>query len=103
MTKYKKGVSGNPKGRPRGSTNEKTKYIREWMISLIGSNAQNMAADFQNLPRKEKWRVITQLMPYILPKQSEAKVRANVNFEQLTDEQVDDIITQISNDISNDE
>lgn len=103
MTKYKKGQSGNPNGRPRGSTNEKTKYIREWVISLIGSNAQSMAENFKQLTSKEKWRVITQLMPYVLPKQSEATVKADVNFSQLSDEQVDNIIGEIQKNMLNDE
>lgn len=103
MGQFKKGESGNLKGRPRGSTGEKTKYIREWIISLIGSNAQSMAEDFKRLPSKEKWRVFVQLMPYATPKQTEATVKADVNFSQLSDEQIDSIIGQISENISNDE
>lgn len=103
MAKYKKGQSGNPNGRPRGSANEKTRYIREWVISLIGSNAQSMAENFKQLTSKEKWRVITQLMPYVLPKQTEATVKADVNFSQLSDEQVDNIIGEIQKNILSDE
>lgn len=95
MAQYKKGKSGNPQGRPKGSTNKKTTYIKDWIISLIGSNAQSLAADFNNLPRKEKWKVITSLMPYVLPKQTESKVNANIDFNQLSDEQIDSIITSI--------
>lgn len=103
MAQFKKGESGNPKGRPRGSTGEKTKYIRDWITSLIGSNAQSLSENFKHLPSKEKWRVITQLMPYVIPKQTETKVKADVNFSQLSDEQVDNIISQISTGSLNDE
>lgn len=103
MAQFKKGQTGNPKGRPRGSTSEKTRYIKEWALSLIGSNAQSMSENFKNLPSKEKWRVITQLLPYVLPKQTEARVKADVNFSQLSDEEVDNIISQISTNILNDE
>lgn len=103
MTQFKKGESGNPKGRPRGNTGEKIKYIREWVISLIGSNAQSMAEDFKRLPSKEKWRVLTQLMPYATPKQTEATVKADVNFSQLSDEQVDNIVREIKKNTLNDE
>lgn len=103
MTQYNKGQSGNPNGRPRGSINEKTKYIREWIISLIGSNAQSMAEDFKRLPSKEKWRIFAQLMPYATPKQTEATLKADVNFSQLSDEQIDSIVGRISENISNDE
>ena len=103
MAQFKKGQTGNPKGRPRGSTSEKTRYIKEWALSLIGSNAQSMSENFKNLPSKEKWRVITQLLPYVLPKQTEARVKADVNFSQLSDDEVDNIISQISTNILNDE
>ena len=103
MAQFKKGESGNPKGRPRGNTGEKTKYIRDWITSLVGSNAQSLSENFKHLPSKEKWRVITQLMPYVIPKQTETKVKADVNFSQLSDEQVDNTISQISTEILNDE
>lgn len=103
MAQFKKGQTGNPKGRPRGSTSEKTRYIKEWALSLIGSNAQSMSENFKNLSSKEKWRVITQLLPYVLPKQTEARVKADVNFSQLSDEEVDNIVSQISTNILNDE
>lgn len=78
MAKYQKGQSGNPNGRPKGSTNEKIAYIRDWVISVIGSNGQRLAQNFSNLSRKEQWRVITQLLPFVLPKQHEALVDASV-------------------------
>ena len=56
MAKYQKGQSGNPNGRPKGSTNEKTAYIRDWVISVIGSNGQRLAQNFPHLSRKEQWR-----------------------------------------------
>lgn len=96
MTQFKKGESGNPKGRPRGSTGEKTKYIRDWLTSLIGSNAQSLTENFKHLPSKDKWRVIAQIMPYVISKQTEMKLKADVNFSQLSDEQVDNIISKIS-------
>ena len=76
---FKKGQSGNPNGRPKGSTNEKTAYIRDWVISVIGSNGQRLAQNFQRLSRKEQWRVITQLLPYVLPRQHEAIVDTSID------------------------
>lgn len=101
MTRYKKGQSGNPKGRPRGSTNEKTRYIREWVISLIGSNAKTLGANFNRLPIKEQFKVITQLMPYVLPRQVEQNLKHNIDFNNMTDEQLDDIINTMTQTILN--
>ena len=76
---FKKGQSGNPNARPKGSTNEKTAYIRDWVLSVIGSNGQRLAQNFSHLSRKEQWRVITQLLPYVLPRQHEAIVDASID------------------------
>lgn len=79
MAKYKKGQSGNPNGRPKGSVNEKTAYIRDWVISLIGSNGQRLMNEFPRLSRKDQWKVLVGLMPYVLPRQHEAVIDANVD------------------------
>lgn len=81
MTKFQKGQSGNPNGRPKGRTNEKTAYIRDWVISLIGTNGQRLMNEFQRLSRKEQWRVITGLMPYVLPKQHEAIIETDMSVK----------------------
>ena len=78
MAKYQKGQSGNPNGRPRGSVDEKKAYIRDWVISIIGSNGKRMEQEFALLSRKEQWRTITQLLPYVLPRQHEAIVDASM-------------------------
>lgn len=103
MAKYKKGQSGNPKGRPKGSMNEKTKYIREWIVSLIGSNAKSLAESFKRLPPKEKFKVITQLMPYVLPKQIQQDLNHNIDFKNMSDEQLDDIINSMTATILDDD
>lgn len=100
---FEKGKSGNPQGRPKGSMNEKTAYIRDWIVSLIGSNAQSMMNDFNRLPLKERWRVITQLMPYVLPKQTEAKISGQLDFNSLTDSQLDEVIKSIADKITSEE
>ena len=103
MAKYRKGQSGNPNGRPRGSINAQTKYIREWVISVIGSKAKNLLQNFDRLPPKEQWRVISSLLPYVLPRQSEANVRAKVDFDKLSDDEINVVIENICETILNDE
>lgn len=96
MTKFQKGQSGNPKGRPRGSQNEKTRYIKEWLVSLIGSNAKDISQSFKSLPMKERCKFITSVLPYVLPKQTESRIKANVDLNNLSDEQIDSIISEIT-------
>lgn len=103
MAKFQKGQSGNPKGRPKGSQNEKTKYIKDWLISLIGSNAKDISQSFRNLPMKERCKFISSVLPYVLPKQTESKVKSNVDLNNLTDEQIDNIISEITINVNTDD
>lgn len=96
MAKFQKGQSGNPKGRPKGSQNEKTKYIKDWLISLIGSNAKDISQSFRSLPMKERCKFISSVLPYVLPKQTESRINANVDLNSLSDEQIDNIISEIT-------
>ena len=99
---FKKGQSGNPKGRPKGSTDEKTKYIRDWVVSVIGSNAQELLQKFNKLSVKERWRVITQLLPYAIPKQTETKISGDIDLSTLSDEQLDKVLSKIINEMKDD-
>lgn len=103
MTKFQKGQSGNPKGRPRGSQNEKTRYIKEWLVSLIGSNAKDITQRFKSLPMKERCKFITSVLPYVLPKQTESRIKANVDLNHLSDEQIDSIISEITVNVDTEE
>jgi hypothetical protein len=93
---FKKGTSGNPKGRPKGRKNEKTEYIRQWVLQIISSNAKDLLKDFQLLSPPEQWRVIATLLPYAIPKQAEAKVSATMDFTQMTEEQIDRLADQMA-------
>lgn len=96
MARFQKGQSGNPNGRPKGSQNEKTKYIKDWIISLIGSNAKDISQSFKSLPMKERCKFISSVLPYVLPKQTESSIKANVDLNKLSNEQIDNIISEIT-------
>lgn len=96
MARFQKGQSGNPNGRPKGSQNEKTKYIKDWIISLIGSNAKDISQEFKSLSMKERCKFISSVLPYVLPKQTESSIKANVDLNKLSNEQIDNIISEIT-------
>lgn len=95
MGKFEKGKSGNPAGRPKGSQNTKTKYIRDWIISLVGSHAKEMQASFYELPVRDKFKVVTALLPYVLPKQTEARISGGLDFRNMSDEQLETVVAEL--------
>ena len=69
---------------------------QEWLVSLIGSNAKDITQHFKSLPMKERCKFITSVLPYVLPKQTESRIKANVDLNHLSDEQIDSIISEIT-------
>ena len=64
----KKGQTGNPNGRPAGSPNRVTKEIRQWIYDIIQENTVVLETDLKKLEPKERWQIISGLLPYIVNK-----------------------------------
>ena len=103
MAKFEKGKSGNPNGRPKGSRNEKTEYIRDFITQLIGQNASRLLDKFNKLPLREQYKTMIALLPYTIPKQTEARFRGQIDLSLLTDEQIDQVIEEITTNFDDDD
>ena len=64
---FKKGTSGNPIGRPKGSLNTTTKLIREHISQAIDGNKIKEMLDKIESPT-EYINAITKLLPYSIGK-----------------------------------
>ena len=76
MTKFKKGVSGNPKGKPKGALNKTTKEMKEILNKALFGDAQSIIDDLDQLDPKDRLMIKAKFAPFILPsmKAVEAKV-----------------------------
>ena len=76
MAKFKKGESGNPKGRAKGSENKTTKQMKEILNHALFGDAQSIVNDLDELNPKDRLMIKAKFAPFILPsmKAVEAKV-----------------------------
>ena len=94
---FKKGQSGNLKGRTRGSQNLVTKQIRECITLFLENNFERLENDFELLPPKERMKFYCDLLQYGLPKLQ--TVQLETDFEHLTDLELDKIINELKNSV----
>lgn len=64
----KKGQTGNPKGRPRGTPNKISGTVKEWIAAIIDGNRKQFEEDLAALEPGERVRVISNLLQYVTPK-----------------------------------
>lgn len=65
---FKKGQSGNPKGKPIGSKNRNTNQIRLVVQEIVNDNLENLKKDLISMPPKERAKLIIDLLAFTLPK-----------------------------------
>ena len=68
--KFKKGVSGNVKGRPKGTRNRITCDMRAFVSNLLDDNREQIESDLAQLKPYERLSIFEKLMSYSLPKLS---------------------------------
>ena len=91
--KFSKGKSGNPNGRPPGSKNKAGEGLRELISGFLEQRFEQLVNDFELLEPKDRIKVYTDLLQYSVPKLQ--AVSSSIEFEKMTDEQLDEIINQL--------
>jgi hypothetical protein len=77
----KKGQTGNPGGRPKGTPNKVTTDLRKWVEQLINNNLSQMKRDLKQLEPKERLMILEKLMQYTIPRQQAISVEAQIQAE----------------------
>ncbi len=89
----KKGTTNNPAGRKKGTPNKLTADLRQRINEVLENNWQNIEADIKALEPKDRLMFIEKLLKYTLPTLQATSL--NVDFEKLSDEQLDKIIDEL--------
>ena len=74
MPKYKKGESGNIKGRPKGSKSEKVKAWDELGEYIVGEGAERYMALLTDLGNDEFLKRFENILEYFKPKQQRTDI-----------------------------
>ncbi|MDD3078303.1 MAG: hypothetical protein PHH37_04245 [Paludibacter sp.] len=96
-----KGKTGNPNGRPKGSPNKTTTKVRQWLSQLIEKNRRQIERDLKAIEPKDRLLILEKFMSYTVPKMQ--SVQAQIDFNNLTDEQLDNIVLEITQNIEENE
>lgn len=91
---YKKGQSGNIKGRESGTPNKVNKFLREEIINFVSDNFSIVQDDFKKLQPRERVKFYIDLLSYCLPRLESISIN-ELGLETLTDKQLDQIIHKL--------
>jgi len=71
--------------------------MKTWLSGLITKNRRQLEMDLNVLEPRERWSVIEKLLQYSVPKMQ--SVEAKIDLSQLTDEQLDIVINELTDNL----
>lgn len=81
---FKKGQSGNPTGKRKGTKSRTTIEIQRALLKILDDNLETLINDLKELKPKERSPLLLKLAQHMIP--------AAVNPERLTEEQLAQVI-----------
>lgn len=87
---FKKGNSGNPAGRPKGTPNKATATVKKLVANFLFDNFEKFTQEAANLEGKEFCAVYLKLIDFELPKLS--RQATAVNFSDLSEQEAEQVL-----------
>ena len=100
MARQKNDGRGRLGGRAKGTPNKVTGSVKDWISQVIDRNRRQMERDIEALEPKDRLMMLEKLMQYVIPKQQ--AVKAEIDFNQLSDEQLDALVDELTKGMNND-
>lgn len=93
MKGFAKGQSGNPAGRSKGTPNKVTAELRDVIKNFLEGHFAEVSQIWSKASPRDKLAFYRDLLPFVIPKMQ--NINADINFEQLTDSDLDKIIDRL--------
>lgn len=99
MARQKNDGKGRIGGRQKGTPNRVTASVKDWVAQVIDKNRRQMERAIKALEPKDRLQMLEKLMQYVVPKQQ--AVSANVDFNKLSDEQLNALVNELTKGVDN--
>lgn len=86
---FKKGQSGNPTGKRRGTRSRTTIQLQQALLRLLDDHIDELYDDISGLSKKDKVNAVLTLIRHLIP--------AAINPESLTEAQLQMIVEYLEN------
>jgi hypothetical protein len=81
---FRKGQSGNPKGRAKGTPNKTTAEIKEIITRIVGNQLEHIEKDLDKIRKSdpaEAMRLSSKFIDYVLPKQTKMEIEGELTHK----------------------
>ena len=81
---FKKGESGNPNGRKKGTPNKTTAEIKEIITRIVGNQLEHIEKDLDKIRKTdpaEAMRLSSKFIDYVIPKQTKIDLEGELTHK----------------------
>lgn len=88
-------MTNNPAGKPAGALNKLSRDMKQTIHEFLQESWPDVVDEFHSLKGRDKLEFFKDLLQYDLPKMRAMEVSGELNFQTMTEEQLDELANKI--------